>query len=308
MTTLRVAAIGMIAGWMLTLWMATGAGRLAAETIADSPAPLTVAVSVHPLARVVNSVARSPAIKVETLLSPGATPHDAALRPRQLEQLVKADLVVWMGPEVEPYLAQWLQKRSGPTLDISTLPGIVKLPMAAHSDEEHGHTHNAHFDVHLWWSRQNLSLAANAVADRLLALAPALQSGISRQREQFMQDMALLEKAWPASANKLPSFAVFHDGWQYLEHDLGQSADAGFVLDGELSMGVKHLAELQQRFQSRQVECVLLEPGMNTSLVRKLLPSTPTVTLDPLGWDAPGDGVIDLLQHAYQTLKNCQNS
>ena len=64
MTSLRVAAIGMITCWMLTLWMATGAGRLAAETIADSPAPLTVAVSVHPLARVVNSLARSPAIKV----------------------------------------------------------------------------------------------------------------------------------------------------------------------------------------------------------------------------------------------------
>lgn len=267
--------------------------------------PVKVLVSTHPLQRLVTSVTDTSQVEVSVLLERGVTPHDAVLRPRQLQQLVQADLVVWMGPEVEPYLTQWLKKRSGPTLDISTLEGIKRWPMRKHSGHDHGHTHDAHFDIHLWWSRQNLMLAGNAVAERLVALQPELQTVIAPAQAKFMQDMAQLDKQFAPGAANLPPFAVFHDGWQYLERDLGQDAAAGFVLDGELSMGVKHLAQLQARFKEHPVQCVLLEPGMNTSLVNKIIPGTPTVTLDPLGWDAPGQGVVDMLRHAYEQLQNC---
>ncbi len=271
-------------------------------------AQLSVLVSTNPLARLVTNVSNTGQVEVITLLDRGVTPHDAVLRPRQLQQLVQADLVVWMGPDIEPYLAIWMKKRTGPTLDISALDGIKRLPMreqAAHSAHEHGHTHHSRFDIHLWWSRHNLTLSGNAVADRLVAMQPDLHTTIEQARHSFVQDMAQLDKTYAPGSADFPAFAVFHDGWQYLEHDLGQTASAGFVLDGELSMGVKHLAELQARFKTHPVQCVLLEPGMNTSLVNKILPGTPTITLDPLGWDAPGQSVADLLRHAYEQLLHC---
>lgn len=276
-------------------------------TYAQSPPvePLKVVVSTHPLARVVNSVASPAEVQLFTLLDAGVTPHDAVLRPRQLQQLLTADLVIWMGPEIEPYLAMWIRKRSGSTLDISKLKDLQRLPMRNHSAREHGHTHEAHFDIHLWWSRHNLQSISNATIERLSSLRPAFAPAISRKHTEFLQDMARLADEVTAGAAKMPPFAVFHDGWQYLERDVGQTAAAGFVLDGELSMGVRHLATLQKRFKETPVRCVLLEPGMNTALVDKLLPGVPTVMLDPLGWDAPGNGAVDMLRHAYQRLQSC---
>ncbi len=278
-----------------------------AGAYAQSPPaePLKVVVSTHPLARVVNNISGPVEVQLATLLDAGVTPHDAVLRPRQLQQLLTADLVIWMGPDIEPYLAMWLRKRSGPTLDISELKDLLRLPMRNHSAREHGHTHEAHFDIHLWWSRQNLQTIGNASAERLTSLRPAFAPAISAKHAEFLQDMARLADEIATGRAKMPPFAVFHDGWQYLEHDLGQTAAAGFVLDGELSMGVRHLATLQKRFQETSVRCVLLEPGMNTALVDKLLPGVPTVMLDPLGWDAPGKGAVDMLRHAYQRLQSC---
>lgn len=285
-------------GLCLLLGLSLMTPALAAETV-------NVLVSTHPLARLAKSVTPEGQVQVATLLDQGVTPHDAVLRPRQLQQLVEADLVVWMGSEIEPYLALWMKKRTGPTLDISALEGVQRLPMREHSGHDHGHTHDARHDIHLWWSRHNLTLAGNAMAERLIALQPDIHSVIEPARGKFLQDMAQLGKTFAPGAAVIPPFAVFHDGWQYLERDLGQSASAGFVLDGELSMGVKHLAHLQERFKTHPVACVLLEPGMNTSLVGKILPGTPTVTLDPLGWDAPGQGAVEMLRHAYVQLQTC---
>lgn len=289
------------------LCLLTSALVFAASAYAQSlpVEPLKVVVSTHPLARVMNSIASPAEVQPSTLLDAGVTPHDAVLRPRQLQQLLTADLVIWMGPDIEPYLTRWMRKRSGPTLDISELKALQRLPTRHHSAREHGHTHEVHFDIHLWWSRHNLQTIANAAVERLLSLRPAFAPAISHKHTQFLQDMARLTDDVSAGAAKIPPFAVFHDGWQYLERDLGQTAAAGFVLDGELSMGVRHLSTLQKRFQDSPVQCVLLEPGMNTALVDKLLPGVPTVMLDPLGWDAPGSAAVDMLRHAYQRLQAC---
>lgn len=266
---------------------------------------LQVVVSTHPLARLVNSVSLPQQVHVDTLLAPGVTPHDAVLRPRQLQQLMDADLVVWMGAEVEPYLAMWMRKRERATLDIGALPTLLRLPVRKLSSKEHGHTHDAHYDIHLWWSQQNLLVAGNAIAERLNVQQPRARVDVEQRRQQFVQDMAQLAQQFAPAQADLPAFAVFHDGWQYLEHDLGQASTAGFVLDGELSMGVRHLAALKQHFDEHPVQCVLLEPGMSTTLVDKILPGTATVMLDPLGWDASGEGAVDMLRHAYVSLQSC---
>lgn len=295
-----------IAGWICLLLYGVGTGAAVAspaDTVVEPP--LRVVVSTHPLARLLRSVSTPEQVQVDTLLAAGVTPHDAVLRPRQLMQLVEADLVVWMGADIEPYLALWMRKRQGPVVDISTREGLQRLPARKLSAQEHGHTHGTPFDIHLWWSRHNLQLAGNAIAEGLISARPALRHEVAEAQQHFLQDMALLAREYAPGTAQIPVFAVFHDGWQYLERDLGQASAGGFVLDGELSMGVRHLTALKQRFNTSPVKCVLLEPGMNSALVDKLLPGIPTVTLDPLGWDAPGENATAMLRHAYTRLQRC---
>ncbi|CBL43769.1 high-affinity zinc uptake system protein [gamma proteobacterium HdN1] len=287
----------------------------AEAAVAEPERPLQVVVSTQPLLRVIQSVAPTGSVEVNVLLPRAASPHDATLRPRQLQQLVDADWLIWMGPVVEPYLQTWIQKRQGPSLDVTTLEGVIKLPPRKpmeggdphDHDSEAGHQHSgtANFDVHLWWSRENLLLAADAVAERLIALRPNLKPEVQQKRDQLQIAMQQLATEYPQGGTKIQPFAVFHDGWQYLERDLGQKAQAGFVLDGELAMSLRHLAKLKQHFRTHPVACVLIEPGMNTALVGKVLPDTPTVLLDPMGWDVPSEGIVPMLRHAYESLARC---
>jgi zinc transport system substrate-binding protein len=104
---------------------------------------------------------------------------------------------------------------------------------------------------------------------------------------------------------KRPRYVVFHDGWQYLEHDIGVDPQAHLISHDELDSGVKRLLDLKKRFAEGAPTCALIEPGMNTALVKKLLPDAHTLTLDPLGWDAPGSDIFSMFHHAYGALADC---
>uniref|UniRef100_A0AAN0M8D8 High-affinity zinc uptake system protein ZnuA n=1 Tax=Yoonia rhodophyticola TaxID=3137370 RepID=A0AAN0M8D8_9RHOB len=40
----------------------------------------------------------------DLLLPPGADPHDFALRPSDADKLANSDLIIWVGPELTPWL------------------------------------------------------------------------------------------------------------------------------------------------------------------------------------------------------------
>lgn len=284
---------------------------------------LSIVVSMQPLARVVDSSVPADVTTVSTLLEKGVTPHDATLRPSQVKALLDADLVYWWGPQVEPYLAPWIRKRTALSRDLSALPGIETLPLrrsgrdphdhgAEHVvEDETGHPHAGHqhapdaFDIHLWWSHGNMRLVAEAIRQDVALqrpdLLPALESLARANRARWD---ALASEAGALGA-KRPRYVVFHDGWQYLEHDIGVAPEAHLISHDELGSGVKRLLGLKQRLAEGAPACALVEPGMNTDLVDKLLPGVRKRSLDPMGWDAPGQDVFALFSHAYGALADC---
>jgi zinc transport system substrate-binding protein len=56
--------------------------------------------------------------EVANLTPPGAEPHDLELSPRDVETVLDADLVIYVGGGFQPALEDALRKRDGPTLDI----------------------------------------------------------------------------------------------------------------------------------------------------------------------------------------------
>jgi zinc transport system substrate-binding protein len=269
--------------------------------------PLTIVVSMQPLARVVHSVVPVGAAGVVSLLERGVTPHDASLRPSQVKTLLEADLVYWWGPEVEPYLVPWIRKRAAPSRDLSRLERIETLPLRAHDSHDHdGHHHAvATFDIHLWWSRHNMSLAAAAIQQDIAAQRPALAPALEALALTNRGHWEALAAEAQALGARHPRYVVFHDGWQYLEHDIGVDPEAHLISHDELGSGVKRLLTLKKRFASGAPACALVEPGMNTDLVEKLLPGARRLSLDPLGWDAPTQGVFAMFSHAYGALAEC---
>lgn len=85
-----------------------GTAALALSTLYALPAQATeVATSIKPLELLVRAVAGD-SVKVTTLVPPGASPHTYTMRPSQRRALQDADLIFWVGPEMESFLIRLL--------------------------------------------------------------------------------------------------------------------------------------------------------------------------------------------------------
>ncbi|WP_233488868.1 zinc ABC transporter substrate-binding protein [Rhodovulum sp. 12E13] len=84
----------------------------------------------------------------ELVLPPGASPHGYALRPSEARALQEADLVVWVGPGLTPWLSSALGALAGDAavLEAMEAEGVTLLDMRESAvfpghDHDHGDTH-----------------------------------------------------------------------------------------------------------------------------------------------------------------------
>jgi len=124
---------------------------LAAPALADVP---RVAVDIAPVHALVAQVMTGVGVP-DLVLPPTASPHAYALRPSEAAALQAADLVVWVGPELTPWLADALDTLSGDAARLGLLQaeGIRRLDFRqgasfdAHEHSDEGHDSHAH-DTH----------------------------------------------------------------------------------------------------------------------------------------------------------------
>ncbi|WP_425037986.1 zinc ABC transporter substrate-binding protein [Primorskyibacter sp. S187A] len=121
-------------------------GQIVTGQIAYAEPPRVVAdiLPLHSMAAAVTKGVSTP----EFLLPPGADPHGYALRPSEARALSNADVVLWVGPVLTPWLEQPLDNlaTNAARLTAQEMAGIELLPMRALEDfgTGDGHDHDAH--------------------------------------------------------------------------------------------------------------------------------------------------------------------
>ncbi len=278
----------------------------AGPVFAEAPKVVTDIAPIHSLlAQVMDGVGRP-----DLIIPAHASPHGYAMRPSEARNLAQADVVVWVGPTLTP----WLQ---GP---IETLaPGAVHLTLAevaqinvlpfrigdAFGAEDHDHDHDhgegqGHegntdgaqaSDPHLWLDPQNAAIWLDAIADTLAAVDPenALTYQENADRGQIaiaLQDKAIAQQLSPFSG--VP-FIVLHDGFHYFESHFGIEA-IGAVSSGDAAKpGAARIAALRAQLGDSGVRCAFAEPQINASLLDTVTEGMDVKIgiLDPMGGNLP---------------------
>ncbi|MGL4236367.1 zinc ABC transporter substrate-binding protein [Tabrizicola sp.] len=113
---------------------------------AEVPSVVTDIPPVHALVAQVMGDLGQP----ELLLANGADEHDFQLRPSQAGAVADADLVVWIGPGLTPWLEGAMDARPEGALSLSLLDAEVteRRAYADASEGEHGHAEEAGHDDH----------------------------------------------------------------------------------------------------------------------------------------------------------------
>ena len=77
------------------------------------------------------------------LLPTGGVAHDFSLRPSDMRSINEADLVVWVGPELEGFMAKPLARHPH-VLTLTQVPGMPLYNYATQGNDDHHHDDKDH--------------------------------------------------------------------------------------------------------------------------------------------------------------------
>jgi zinc transport system substrate-binding protein len=113
-----------------------------APALAEVPRVMTDIPPVQSLAAQVMGDLGTPGV----LLEVGANAHDFQLRPSQVSDLAEAGLVIWVGPEMTPWLDRTMDglSDSGARLGLLAAEGTVTRAFGQAADKDHAHEGHDH--------------------------------------------------------------------------------------------------------------------------------------------------------------------
>ena len=256
----------------------------------------------------------------DVLLPPGASPHHYALRPSDVRRVNDADLLYWIGPNMENFLERPLQARTRATVAIADVPGLslrhFTADSASHEDaDEHDHDHQpGSLDEHLWLSSLNARVIAARMAADLGQADPTHAARYQANAAAFAQRLDGVDaklKAQLAPIAGKPYF-VFHEAFDYFEDAYGIKHAGVFTVAAEVQPGARHVAEMRARLQEVGKTCVFSEPPMRPRLAETLTAGLPVklAELDALGGfnEATAQGYEQLLSKLGDDLVGCLDS
>lgn len=268
----------------LVLALSAGLGLAAAPALA---APPQVVADVPPVASLAAAVLGDLG-QPEVLIGQGSEPHGHAMRPSEARALEQAGLVLWVGPELTP----WLDKaRTALAPDAPELRLLPEAPVRRDLPEGEA-------DPHAWLDPANAAAWLDAIAARLAALDPenaqAYRANAAAGKARIAQAREAAETALAPVAGR--PFLTYHDGFGYFAgaFDLALS---GAVASGEGERpGPAALSALKAR--AGDIVCLFTEPAFDDRLAQLLAEGTKMrlAELDPLGLSlAPGAGLYPAL-------------
>ncbi|MBE2275425.1 MAG: zinc ABC transporter substrate-binding protein [Rhodobacteraceae bacterium] len=234
------------------------------------------------------------------LLDRGASAHSFALRPSQAAALANADLVVWIGPELTPWLATALGSlgETAARLDLLDAPGTERQDFAAKDDHHHdneteaedatqGHDH-AGIDPHAWLDPDNARLWLGLIAAELARLDP---EHAAIYTENATAATAAVDRA-EAEADALLApvkdrpFLAFHDAYGYFTAHYGLTVAGTLALGDAAPPGARRLADLHATLAEGPALCIYPEVGHDPAMIEQLADGSRAViggALDPEG-------------------------
>lgn len=263
----------------------------------------------------------------DVLLPPGASPHSHSLRPSDARKLHSADVIFWIGPDMESFLTRTLPSDKDVKAVAMMDSDFVSLRKNNggdcndhhdHShDHQHEHDHHDHdpgeFDPHVWLSTDNGRAMAKVMTETLSQLDREHAEHYNANLQNFLKtldDADARNKKKLAGLEETPFF-VFHDAYGYLQDQYGLHIGGHFTLNPEQQPGARHLTNLRDTLKATGKTCIFREPQFQPAYIDRITEglNVKIGVLDPLGEDIePGpDGFARFINTLVDNIKDCMS-
>ena len=307
-------------------------------TISISKAEVKVVTSIKPIHSLVSYVMDGVG-KPDVIVDGYNSPHGFSLKPSHAKMIENADLIIWVGEDLEAFLDKPLNtiSKKAVNIEIMDLSGIKKLKFReknifeGHDDhghghkekkhddhghkeakhDDHGHDKHAHgeHDPHVWLDPMNAKVIIKEIENQLVKLDPDNSSKYKANSKKAQSELDNLTKNIKRDLKGNLRFVVFHDAYQYFENRFGIKVLGALTVNPDVLPGAEQLSEIREVIEHEKVNCLFSEPQFNPAIIKSIAKDTKIKTgvLDPLGATLDkGKGMYsELLQSMYASFKGC---
>ena len=301
-------------------------------------ADIKVVASIKPIHSLASHLMHGVA-KPDLIVDGYASPHGFALKPSHAKMLQNADIVFWVGEDLENFLEKPLDSiaKKAEKIELLEIKGLNKLKFRErnifddhddhddhakkeddHDDHDHkkkddhddheGHQHGEH-DPHIWLDPINAKVILNEMVEHLIENDAKNASTYKSNLEKALKDIDKLTIEVMTDLNQSTSSIVFHDAYQYFEKRFNVNVLGAFTVNTDVMPGAEKLAEIREVIEHDKVACIFSEPQFNPDIINAVAKDMDIKTgvLDPLGATlSPGKTLyFDLIKNMSKSFKGC---
>ena len=279
--------------------------------------------------------------KPDLIVDGYASPHGFAMKPSHAKMLQNADLIFWVGEDLENFLEKPLNSiaKKAEKIELMEIKGLNKLEFRernifeeheGHGHDEHkedkhddhkehghkkdkhddhqGHAHGEH-DPHIWLDPMNAKVILSEMTEHLIENDQKNEAKYKANLKKAHKDLDNLTKKVKSELNKDFKSIVFHDAYQYFEKRFDVNILGAFTVNTDVMPGAEQLAEIREIIEHDKVSCIFSEPQFNPDIIKAVAKDTNVATgvIDPLGatLDPGKDLYFELIGNMSKSFKGC---
>jgi zinc transport system substrate-binding protein len=261
--------------------------------------------------------------KPDLIVDGYASPHGFAMKPSHAKMLQNADLIFWVGEDVENFLEKPLGSiaKKAEKIELMQIKGLQVLKFRERNifddHDDHGHDdhdkkedHDSHakkedhddhgkkedhddherhahgeFDPHIWLDPINAKVILNEMVEHLIENDPKNEAKYKSNLDEALKDIDKLTIDVMTELSNSVSSIVFHDAYQYFEKRFNVNILGAFTVNTDVMPGAEQLAEIREIIEHDKVACVFSEPQFNPDIIKAVAKdmNIKTGVIDPLG-------------------------
>ena len=271
------------------------------------------------------------------------SPHGFSMKPSHAKMLQNADLIFWIGEDLESFLEKPLNSiaKKAEKIELIEIKGLNVLKFRERNifdehdhddhakkeddhddhddhakkeddhddhDEHKGHGHGE-YDPHVWLDPINAKVILKEMTEHLIENDSKNTSTYKSNLDKALKDIDKLTMDVMTELNESTSSIVFHDAYQYFEKRFNVKILGAFTVNTDVMPGAEQLSEIREIIEHDKVKCIFSEPQFNPDIIKVVAKdmNIKTGVVDPLGatLDPGKDLYFDLIRNMSASFKGC---
>ncbi|MBE0426104.1 MAG: zinc ABC transporter substrate-binding protein [Nitrospirae bacterium] len=241
---------------------------------------LKVVTSIFPLKEIAQAVGGKQA-EVELLLPPGAEPHTWEPKPSDIIRLSTADIFIYIGAGMEPWIYDILKGVRNPELIVMeashglTLIRREEAEQRGEEDYEHGrkHFHESEFDPHVWLDFDYAQRIVEKITGFFIGKNPDSTDYYQANAEAYKKKLQSLDKKYREALKECHHREMIYGGhaaFAYLVRRYGLKQISLYGISPDSEPTPKRLARIIEFAKRHRIRVIYFDAFVSDKLARAI--------------------------------------